>query len=283
MPELPEVETIVRRLREKLLERKIVSVDVRRTKSWQGDADQILDHSITAVSRRAKIIMIDFANTKYSLIIHLKMTGQLIHVGLNDERTGGGHPTDDWIKQLPSTHTRVILKLDDSSTLFFNDMRVFGWLKVVSPEEKLRELKSYGPDIIDSVVTAEYWYQGLHKRSQAIKQVIMDGSFVAGVGNIYACDGLFAAGISPTRPAKSLSRAESDQLLAALRKVVNLGIELGGATIQHYKNVDGLAGGYQDQRKVYAREGEPCRRCGELIQRIKQGGRSTFYCPHCQQ
>lgn len=282
MPELPEVETIVRRLREKLLERKIVSVDVRRTKSWQGDADQILDHPITAVSRRAKMIVIDFADTKFSLIVHLKMTGQLIHVGLNDERTGGGHPTDDWIKQLPSTHTRVILNLDDGSSLFFNDMRVFGWLKVVSATKKQTELAKYGPDIIDSTVTAEYWHQGLHKRAQAIKQVIMDGSFIAGVGNIYACDGLFLARISPTRPAKSLSRAESDQLLAALRKVVNLGIELGGATIQHYKNVDGLAGSYQEKRQVYAREGEPCLVCGTFIERIKQGGRSTFYCPRCQ-
>lgn len=161
-------------------------------------------------------------------------------------------------------------------------MRVFGWLKVVSPEEKQRELKAYGPDINDASVTEIAFFEGLQRRGQAIKQVIMDGSFVAGVGNIYACDGLFVARISPTRPAKDLSRAESDQLLAALREVVNLGIKLGGATIQHYKNVDGLAGGYQDQRKVYAREGEPCQRCGEPIQRIKQGGRSTFYCPHCQ-
>lgn len=282
MPELPEVETIVRRLREKLLDRQIVSIDVRREKSWQGDQQQILNHPIRAIERRAKIIIVSFAGTDYSLLVHLKMTGQLIHVGLDHRRTGGGHPTDDWVRQLPSKHTRVILSLDDGSKLFFNDMRVFGWLKVVSPEEKLRELKSYGPDSIDSAVTAEYWYQGLHKRTQAIKQVIMDGSFVAGVGNIYACDGLFVARISPTRPAKELSRAESDQLLAALREVVNLGVKLGGATIQHYKNVDGLAGGYQDQRKVYAREGEPCQRCGEPIQRIKQGGRSTFYCPHCQ-
>lgn len=282
MPELPEVETIVRRLREKLLDRKIVSVEVRRAKSWQGATDQILNYEIAAVTRRAKIIVIDFAKTKYSLIIHLKMTGQLIHVALDQQRTGGGHPTDDWVNQLPSKHTRVVLTLDDGSTLFFNDMRVFGWLKVVTDSKKQAELAKYGPDIIDNQLTSSHFYQGLQRRTQAIKQVIMDGSFIAGVGNIYACDGLFIAHISPTRKARSLGLAESDALLESLRTVVNQGIELGGATIQHYKNVDGLAGGYQEKRQVYAREGEPCLVCGTLIVRIKQGGRSTFYCPKCQ-
>lgn len=282
MPELPEVETIVRRLREKLVDHQIVAVDVRRAKSWRGDPDQIVDHPISVVSRRAKIIVIDFAKTKYSLIIHLKMTGQLIHVALDHHRTGGGHPTDDWVNQLPSKHTRVVLTLDDGSSLFFNDMRVFGWLKVVTDSEKQAELAKYGPDVIDQKVTSNYFSQRLQRRTQAIKQVIMDGSFIAGVGNIYACDGLFLAGISPIRQAQSLSQAESDVLLESLRTVVNQGIELGGATIQHYKNVDGLAGGYQEKRQVYAREGEPCLVCGTLIERIKQGGRSTFYCPKCQ-
>jgi formamidopyrimidine-DNA glycosylase len=282
MPELPEVETIARRLSVKLIGRRILSVVVLRSKSWSGQSELVIGQPIVAVKRRAKILIIEFDQSPISLLIHLKMTGQLIHVDENKKKVGGGHPTTDWIDELPGKHTRVILELDDGSTLFFNDMRVFGWMKVVTEAEKTEELANYGPDIIDSKITDTWFYQQLQKKSQSIKQAIMDSSFIAGVGNIYACDGLHLAGISPTRSAKSLKLKEASRLLEALQTVINLGIELGGATIQNYKNVDGLAGKYQLERRVYARETEPCVVCGQLLLRIKQGGRSTFYCTQCQ-
>ncbi|MBP9781521.1 bifunctional DNA-formamidopyrimidine glycosylase/DNA-(apurinic or apyrimidinic site) lyase [Candidatus Woesebacteria bacterium] len=282
MPELPEVETIARRLAVKLIGRRILFVAVLRSKSWGGQTELVIGQKITVVGRRAKILIIEFDQSLVSILIHLKMTGQLIHVDKHKKKVGGGHPTTDWIDELPGKHTRVILKLDDDSTLYFNDMRVFGWMKVVTEAEKTKELANYGPDIIDSKITDAWFYQQLQKKSQSIKQVIMDSSFIAGVGNIYACDGLHLSGISPTRSAKSLNLKEASRLLEALQTVINLGVELGGATIQNYKNVDGLAGKYQLERRAYARENEPCIVCGLPITRIKQGGRSTFYCSHCQ-
>ena len=282
MPELPEVETIARRLATKLIGRTILSVAVLRSKSWSGQSEFVIGRRIKTVARRAKILVIEFDQSSDSILIHLKMTGQLIHVDQDKIKIGGGHPTADWVEELPGKHTRVILQLDDGSTLYFNDMRVFGWMKVVTKAEKTKELANYGSDIIDSKITDVWFYQQLQKKSQSIKQVIMDSAFIAGVGNIYACDGLHLAGISPTRPAKSLDLNESNRLLESLQSVINRGIQLGGATIQNYKNVDGLAGRYQHERRVYAREGELCSVCGQPILRIKQGGRSTFYCPRCQ-
>ena len=282
MPELPEVETIARRLASKLIGRSIKSIEVLRSKSWQGKNELLIGRAIKNIRRQAKILIIEFDQSSDSLLIHLKMTGQLIHVDKNKTKVGGGHPTADWVEDLPGKHTRVILQLDDSSTLYFNDMRVFGWMKVVTEAEKIKELSAYGPDIIDSSLTAEGFFQQLQKKSQSIKQVIMDSAFIAGVGNIYACDGLHLAGISPTRSAKSLDLNDSNRLLESLQSVISRGIELGGATIQNYKNVDGLAGKYQHERRVYAREREPCIVCGQPILRIKQGGRSTFWCKNCQ-
>jgi len=282
MPELPEVETIARRLASKLIGRSINSIEVLRSKSWQGKNELLIGRAIRNIRRQAKILIMEFDQSSDSLLIHLKMTGQLIHVDKNKTKVGGGHPTADWVEDLPGKHTRVILQLDDSSTLYFNDMRVFGWMRVVTEAEKIKELSAYGPDIIDSSLTAEGFFQQLQKKSQSIKQVIMDSAFIAGVGNIYACDGLHLAGISPTRSAKSLDLNDSNRLLESLQSVISRGIELGGATIQNYKNVDGLAGKYQQERRVYARESEPCIVCGQPIIRIKQGGRSTFWCKNCQ-
>lgn len=280
MPELPEVETIARRLRKVLPGKTIAQVEVLRQKSFGGDAGSLSGVQIQAVERRSKILSLLLSN-KQHLLIHLKMTGQLLYVD-GAKRLGGGHPTDDFIDNLPSKHTRVAIRFTDATTLFFNDLRVFGWIHLVDDEGKQREMTRLAPDIIDAAVTPAYLFEKLTKCSQAIKVVIMDNSVVAGVGNIYACDALHLAKINPLLQARSLSYEEVERLLAAMKKVISLGIERGGATIQHYKNVDGLVGTYQDIRRVYAREGEPCQNCGMSILRIKQAGRSTFYCPSCQ-
>lgn len=283
MPELPEVETIVRRLAPLLVGTQIERVDVRRDKSWSGDAELILNRPIVSISRRAKYIITQFAQTDWRLVTHLKMTGQLIYVAPDATRVGGGHPTADWVQQLPSTHTRIQFALNDGSSLFFNDQRVFGWCRVMPASNVDTLFAHVGPDIIDARVTDEWFAQQLRHRSISIKQAIMDHTLVAGVGNIYACDGLHLAGVSPTRACRSLSQAEFTNVLHAVRTVVQQGIELEGATISDYTTVDGFAGGYQDVRRVYKREGEPCLVCSTPIIRIKQGGRSTFLCPSCQQ
>lgn len=280
MPELPEVETIARRLRQVILDKKISRVDVRRDKSFQGDLAQVIGTTITSVTRKAKVLRLELSSG-VSLLIHLKMTGQLIY-DESGKRVGGGHPTDDWVESLPSKHTRVVLDFEQPGTLYFNDMRVFGWIKVVTLEEVEKEMASYAPDITDSQISPKYLVKVFSRRTQPIKQVIMDNAIVAGIGNIYANDALNLAKINPLRPAKSLTKKEVQSLYEAAVAVITKGIELGGATIDNYRNVDGMAGGYQDVVRVYQKEGGSCPNCGSKIIRIKQGGRSTFYCPSCQ-
>lgn len=280
MPELPEVETITRRLREVLPGKTITLIEVLREKSFRGDPALLAGQQVIAVDRRSKIITLSLSGGSF-LIIHLKMTGQLIYVS-KKQRIGGGHPTNDFVSALPSSHTRVVLTFADKTVLYFNDMRVFGWIRLVANEGRDLELAKLGPDIIDEAVTPEYFFAKLAKRSLPIKQAIMDNSVVAGVGNIYACDALHLAKINPARTANSLSKVEATRLLVAMKTVITLGIEKGGASIQNYKNVEGLTGSYQHIRRVYAREGEPCPVCGTKIERMKQGGRSTFFCPSCQ-
>lgn len=280
MPELPEVETIVRRLQEVLVAKVIADISVFREKSFQGNANKLIGLSILAITRRAKIISIALSNGKF-LLIHLKMTGQLIYVDGNT-RVGGGHPTDDFVSSLPSTHTRICMNFTDGTTLFFNDMRVFGWWKLVNQHQRDAELNRFAPDVIDPIVTSEYLRQKLATRSTPIKVAIMDSSLVSGVGNIYACDGLFEARLDPRRLAKSLSADQYATLLTSLQTVIHQGISLGGATIKNYMTIDGLSGGYQHVVRVYGKEGEPCPCCRNPIVRIKQAGRSTFLCERCQ-
>lgn len=280
MPELPEVETIARRLRELVVGKMINNVAVLREKSFQGDTESIIGETITDVSRRAKIIRVHLSNNR-NILIHLKMTGQLIYVD-ETHRVGGGHPTADWTNDLPAKHTRVVLTLSDGATLYFNDMRVFGWLKALSDEQVVAEYSKLGPDVIDDVVTTQFVFDKIKKRTQPIKQVIMDNALMCGLGNIYACDALHLALINPLRRANTLSEQEVEILVAASKTVLNLGIELGGATMDSYRHVDGFSGRYQEKVRVYGKNGEECMVCGTEIKKMQLGGRGTFYCDVCQ-
>ena len=280
MPELPEVETIARRLSTVVVGKKIEDITIHRSKSFQGDPSLLIGATVTSISRRAKIMEFSF-DQPYKLLVHLKMTGQLIYQD-GQTRLGGGHPTADWVNALPSSHTRVTLELSEQTKLYFNDMRVFGWLKVLTAEEVAAEYQALGPDIIDAAVTPEYLFSEFQRRGIPIKVALMDNAITPGVGNIYANDALHLAQISPFRAAKSLTIAEVERLHAAAQAVIYSGIERGGATIEHFKHIDGFSGGYQDVVRTYGKAGLPCPVCGALIIRQKQAGRSTFYCPNCQ-
>lgn len=285
MPELPEVETIVKRLNKVLSGKTIVDVSVLKQKSFQGDSSKVVNLPITGVSRRAKLIRFHLPNN-LNLLAHLKMTGQFILVDSVGSRLGGGHPTADWVQELPSKHTRVVFALNDPNKathrLFFNDMRIFGWIKVLSDSQIHTEYAKYGPDVHTPQASIKYFSQKLAQTGRKIKQVIMDNSIISGVGNIYACDALNIAKINPLRPANSLSATEVNALLKAMKHVINLGIKLGGATISNYVDADGFAGKYQDQVRVYGRENEKCKNCGGTVKKIKLGGRGTYFCPICQ-
>lgn len=281
MPELPEVETIKRRLKPLVLGKQFQQIQVLKDKSFRGNPDQILKQKIIDLQRRAKVLRFKFANGS-NLLVHLKMTGQLIFVS-DQLRVGGGHPSADWVNDLPAKHTRVILNFADNETLFFNDMRIFGWLWLMDDEQAEQELKKYGPDVIDPLVTPFYLHDKFSRKQMPIKQAIMDNSIMAGVGNIYASEALFLAKIHPQRPAKSLTLAELETLHHYLLAVIEASIAVGGTTFDgKYVDVSGFAGGFQHQLKVYGKVDEKCEICGEKIKKVKLGGRSSFYCEKCQ-
>lgn len=281
MPELPEVETITRRLKDILPGRVVREVRQLHPKPFQGAAERFIGATIESVSRKAKQIRIKF-NNHYNALIHLKMTGQLIFVD-GEVRVGGGHPTADWVRELPSKHTRCQFLFEDGSSLFFNDQRIFGWIKVLSNEQLESEWQTLTPDIIDPEITPEYLEKKWSRRNQPIKVVLLDTSISNGLGNIYVCDALFEAKISPFRLASSLTQLETETLQTACQAVIHEGIQLGGTTFDGmYVNVEGFAGGYQKVARVYKRQGLPCLRCGTLIEKKTLGGRGTYYCPVCQ-
>jgi len=300
MPELPEVETIRRQLKEVLVGKTVSEVEVLRTKSFSGDPAKIGGWKIQDIQRKSKVIEILFEKEVRVVIVHLKMTGQLIFVK-NDEKSQnlknsktqdgkidiknrivGGHPTADWVNELPSKHTRIIWTFEDGSKLFFNDMRVFGWMRLVERTQEHKNSRYQVPDVIDKDFTVEYLFNLLKKSKKWIKIVLLDQNKMGGLGNIYVNDALFLAGIRPERRSDSLSKSEIKKLYDAVIKVTKLGIKYGGASSSNYVNVSGLGGSYQDHFLVYKREGKKCLNCEEMIQKVKLRGRGTFYCPRCQ-
>ncbi len=288
MPELPEVETIKRQLQKAISGKEVTDIEVLREKSFQGDKTKIIHKTIQQVDRRAKIIIISFRQTSIKLLIHLKMTGQLIYQSSKikdqkENRIVGGHPTLDWINDLPGKHTRVIIRFKDNSQLYFNDQRVFGWLKTIDDKQLDKELatvKGIEP------LTWQFTFKNLTKifsvSKRPVKLVLLDQDKIAGIGNIYACDGLYKAQIHPQKPASQLTVLQIKKLRLAINSVIRLGIKYGGASENTYRQLDGLGGQYQDHFLVYNQADKACPKCNTLIKKIKLGGRGTYFCPVCQ-
>lgn len=287
MPELPEVETLRQGLEKYIVGHRIESVDVKRSRIFQGNVKQIEEAKITGVRRFGKGLVIDLSNG-YSLAIHIKLTGQLIYRGKDEphvihadlKRVG---------KELPNSWTHVIFHLDKGATLFYNDIRQFGWIKVV-PTEKVKDLpffKELGPEFPlvtrEGTLTEEDFATILSKSKTAIKPLLMDQKKMAGMGNIYANDALYMAHISPKRPANGLTAGEVKNLYNVILKVLQKGLAEGGASELTFVNVLGESGNYQNHTKVYAKDGEKCSRDGTVIQKISLGGRGTYFCPTCQE
>lgn len=279
MPELPEVETIVRQLDKVLAGKKITAVEVLHKKSFIGDKSLLLGQTVNGVSRKAKLILIQC--TPRVIVIHLKMTGQLIYLSEN-HRVVGGHPTADWVNELPGKHTRVIIDFEDGGKLFFNDLRVFGWMKIMDNGQWKIDSGRMAPDVVDKEFTLEYFKNVLLKSGRSIKLVLLDQAKFGGIGNIYANDALYKARIDPRRKAKDLSSKETKGLYVAVKKVIDLGIKYGGASVDKYVDAAGVGGKYQEHFLVYKKDGEKCNREGNIIKKIKIGGRGTYYCPGCQ-
>jgi len=288
MPELPEVETVKRGLLRLIVGRKIVTVNHDNPKSFPNavnDVEQFLINSkVIDVRRRAKVLLIDLS-TNYTLVIHLKMTGQLVFVD-NSERFGAGHPNDSLIGSLPDKSTRVTFEFDDESHLYFNDQRKFGWVRLISTPEvpNIDFMKKVGPEPLEDDFTAEEFISRFTRRPRTtIKAAILDQTVIAGVGNIYADESLWGAKIHPKRLVGSITDSEFIKLYEEIRLVMNLSIEKGGSTNRNYVNAEGKKGSYMDFAKVFRREGLECPRCGTEIIKLRVAGRGTHICPFCQQ
>jgi len=281
MPELPEVETIKKGLTRNIVGKKISDLDILLNKTFLGDKKSLIGAEVKTISRIAKLISFQLSN-KINLLFHLKLTGQLIFVG-KSIRVAGGHPSHDWHAKLPNSNTRLIFIFEDGSKLFFNDLRKFGWCKVLTNEELAEIKKGYGVEPFSKDFTVDYlMLRAKRIPNRNIKQFLTDQEIVAGIGNIYVDESLFEAKIMPTRKLKDIKLSEWKKIHESVLKVLKLGIKYGGTSDRDYVRSDGSKGGMQDHLKVYHREGKPCVGCKGVVKRMTVGGRGTHYCPICQ-
>lgn len=287
MPELPEVETVRRGLQQLIIGRSIKKVVHDTPKSFPNAAADVehflIGASIAQIRRRAKVLLIDLS-TQYTLVIHLKMTGQLVFRA-SDVAFGAGHPNDSLIGALPDRSTRVTFEFADGSHLYFNDQRKFGWVKLMPTLEvpNIDFMKKVGPEPLEhDFLPSEFRARFTRRAKSPIKAALLDQTVVAGVGNIYADESLWGAKIHPLRKVASVTNAEFDLLYSELREVMNLAIEKGGSTDKNYVNAEGKKGSYMDFARVFRREGMECPRCGTVIVKFKAAGRGTHICPVCQ-
>ncbi|MDR3642005.1 MAG: DNA-formamidopyrimidine glycosylase [Candidatus Doudnabacteria bacterium] len=307
MPELPEVQTIAGELNRKLKNRIIKSVNVNAPKmisvgphtvsniriASQRSANQFVSllkgKKFLSVKRRAKLLIFDVSGS-LSMLVHLKMTGQFIFED-NKQRakTGGKYRMFNNINaslvRLPGNHTHVIFYFTDGSVLYFNDIRKFGYLKLVRDDEleRVKELQSFGPEPLDKKFTIGAFFSAAKKRPMGkIKLTLMDPKVVAGIGNIYSDEILFHAGVRPTRPVSSLSNKELASIYKWIRPVLVKGIKAKGSSVGDFVRTDGSWGQMGKFHFVYGRKGQKCKKCGHLIEAVKLGGRTGSFCPGCQ-
>lgn len=286
MPELPEVETIRHDLENKILGKKIVSVLVLAKKSVHYPADKFIQiltgEKITKINRRGKLLYCSFVKSDLFLLIHLKMTGQLIY-RQKKKITAGGHSLGKIDFKLPNKFTRVIIKFSDGSELFFNDLRRFGYLKLNTAEEKDKILqKSFGIEPLTSDFKYPAFVKLFEKRKTTIKALLLNQKLIAGIGNIYADETCFCAGVRPDRRVGKISEIEKKKIFKCIESVLKLSIKNRGTTFNSYVDCDGKVGGFVRLLKVYGREGEKCRRCNGVIKKNKAAGRGTHFCLNCQ-
>lgn len=272
MPELPEVESVRKGLENTVLSKTIKKTDIYWNNIIESpNPDQfkklISGQMIHAIDRRGKFLL--FELTDYVLISHLRMEGKYFYK----------HPSEELEK-----HTHVVFHFSDDTELRYNDVRKFGKMSLVPKEEasQHKSLVNLGPEPTEEALDETKMAAYLETKSRAIKMILLDQTFVAGVGNIYADEILYRAKINPKRPGNTLTKAEITSLRRAIIDILSKSIEYGGSTIRTYHNMLGDDGTYQQFHQVYGKTGEPCPVCGEPIVKIQLQGRGTHYCPHCQ-
>lgn len=273
MPELPEVETIGRALNEYLTGKTIRNVQIFAEKMRESlDSlrdERLIGRKVLAVRRRGRYLIVDLDGS-LALLMHFGMTGVLKTVPLDQER---------------AKHEHIIFDLGNNDSLRFECPRRFSLCKLIeldSPGAIPAELDKLGVEPLSSDFNAQYFWQAAQKRKLSLKEFVMANDVVTGVGNIYATEALFNTRLSPLRPANTLTLDEAEKLVAEIKVILQKSIEAGGTTFSDYRQLDGSTGKYVLHLNAYGRNGEPCRVCGQTLQSVRQGGRTTVYCPICQ-
>lgn len=279
MPELPEVETLCRGLAERIAGLRITGIELVLPKLFVvGDAALLVGKRVARVRRVAKFLVWEF-DDGWSLVLHLNLSGQIVHERAAGDRFAGGHPIPAFDAPLPHKTTRLILRFDDDSTLYLSDVRTFASARLLpGPEaESFLAAQRRGPDALQGTIDPAEFAATIRRRNTAIKAVLLDQGVLAGIGNIYADEALHAAGIHPQRLASTLTPEEAAALLREIRSVLALAVNHGVAKVRNGKAAPDAV-----LPRVHARRGEPCPRCGTVIEKIVVAQRGTYVCPTCQ-
>jgi formamidopyrimidine-DNA glycosylase len=285
MPELPEVETLRAGLSQFIIGLSVKDTQILNPKSFinsESIPNYLIGSTITAVRRRAKVLKIELSSG-FTVLAHLKMTGQLVYVG--SSVFGAGHPNDSLMGKLPDRSTRVQIDFSDGSKLFFNDQRKFGWLRLIPTREvdNIDFMKKVGPEPLETSFNFDVFKNRISRRSGSnIKAVLLDQTVLAGIGNIYADEALWGAKIHPETRVKQLNDDQIKLLLKEIKYILNLSIEKGGSSNRNYVQADGKKGSFTDFARVFRREKLECPRCGDTIVKLRVAGRGTHICPSCQ-
>lgn len=287
MPELPEIETVKLGLQKYLVGHKIEKIEIKIPKMLTGPQKQILGTKITKIKRIGKGLIIEFDNG-FALAVHFKMTGQLVFQdkntkGLSLSKKVGG-------EILPSKYSHIIFTLDKGAMLYYNDLRQFGWMKILKKDDLMQMpfFSQMGPepkvssDFSGKELTLDYFKNVLLKSNLAVKIILMDQKKIGGIGNIYANDALFLAKIDPRRKGKSLNVTELKKLYDAIFTVIKKSLSFGGSSDENFVNALGQDGNYQKHALVYGKQGKKCSVCNGIIEKIQLGGRGTYFCPKHQ-
>lgn len=284
MPELPEVETIRRGLMSNIVNKTISGLDIRKSKLIKNEdrtfKNSLKNQSILNIDRIGKLLIFEISGDKFLLLIHLKMTGQLIYTD-KSLVLAGGHS----FKQpefLPNKFSHVIFDFSDGSKLFFNDLRQFGYLRLIKKSELEAVSNNFGIEPGKSDFTLENFSTIFKNRKINLKALLLNQKLIAGLGNIYVDEICFRAGIRPSRLVSSLTRGDIKKLYLATNYIIKKAIEKRGTTFSDYRDVENKKGNFLKYLKVYGRKAEKCKHCQETIKKIKLAGRGTHFCPNCQ-
>lgn len=282
MPELPEVETVRRDLEKYLVGKEIIGVEVKDGKVSAGTdlVKKLVGKAFQKIERRGKLLMLRIDDDLW-LLVHLKMTGQLIFKS-KTVHIGGGHSLNS-VDDKANRFNRVMMTFADGSTLAFNDMRKFGYMKIVNDAERKRiDAEDFGIEPMTKGFTADAFGKAIGKKKTSVKAWLLDQKSIAGVGNIYADEACFMAGILPWRPLPNLTAAEIDRLFSAVESVITTAVEHRGTTFKNFIDGNGEEGYNADFLKVFDQTGEPCQVCSAPILKTRHAGRGTHYCAVCQ-